>query len=143
MVGDANDQVGGTTLDFNTNDICGWHLIADTQFPREKYIRVKIEVINNSKCFINSGSGIDTATHEISCASDSTYDFDADQHVFIVVLGSSSGSYVKFKYSLVDRLTYDQVSIIYAFSVFFFILLSAAVVVLVIRFVVQYVIRNN
>ena len=30
MVGDANDQVGGTTLDFNTNDICGWHLIADT-----------------------------------------------------------------------------------------------------------------
>lgn len=43
MVGDANDQVGGTTLEFTTNDICGWHLMAGTQYPRDKYIRIKIE----------------------------------------------------------------------------------------------------
>ena len=78
MVGDANDQVGGTTLEFTTNDICGWHLMAGTQYPRDKYIRIKIEQMSNVKCFINSGKSISSASSEVACASESTYDFDAD-----------------------------------------------------------------
>ncbi|CDW74466.1 UNKNOWN [Stylonychia lemnae] len=141
--GDQAKQVGGTTLDFGKDDVCSWRIIADTQFIQDKFIRITVNTLYQTNCFINQGSSIDTTTSETSCVSNTEYDFDSDTQVFIVSQGLTSGASMTFTYQLVDRLSFTQVIIIYSISISVFIILAAIVVILVVRFTIQIVIRDN
>ncbi len=81
---DQSQQLGGTTPDFGNFDTCGWHIIASTEYVRDKLIRITINSISNTNCYLNSGTNILNANGETTCSYNTEYDFDADQHVFIV-----------------------------------------------------------
>ena len=143
-VSDYSEQAGGTTLDFGNLDICGWHIIGDNQFVKDKFLRITIGTVNNVKCYLNSGTSILSASGETSCVANTNYDFNADQHVFITVQGqSASGAYLQFSYKLVDRIQISAIASMYSVSVFLYVLLTGTMLVLVSRFCAQKIVRDN
>eukprot|EP00347_Sterkiella_histriomuscorum_P006261 403353448 len=142
-VGDQAQQVGGSTLEFGKDDICSWRIIADSQYVQDKFIRISINTLYQTNCFINAGTSIRSTTSEVSCASGTQYDFDADKSVFIILQGASAGATMQFTYQLVDRLDFKYVAVIYSVAVSVFIILAAVIAILTVRFVVQLTIRKN
>ena len=61
MLNDYSGNLAGTTLDFTTNDVCGWHLMVDNQYIRNKKVIVTVNKVFNATCYLNIGNNITTA----------------------------------------------------------------------------------
>ncbi len=67
-------------MEFGLKDTCGWRIIADTQYTLDKIIKIKIESVYLSNCYIasSSSSSIKGAGTETACGQGTEYTFDAD-----------------------------------------------------------------
>ena len=78
FIKDTASQLGGTTIDFGLNDLCGWQVAGETDYTQGKVIKVKIEQLYLANCYLSNGYSISNASSETSCVAGTEYTYDAD-----------------------------------------------------------------
>lgn len=107
---------------FNLNQYCYWIITPPSEFTADIVLKIRIDALYASQCYLNYGGSIVTASSEQACLKGQSYSFtyqDLGQvsNVYLVALATTNFAQIKFTYWAEARMSFMYLLLIICGSI--------------------------
>lgn len=100
---DARQFMFTASNQFNLNGYCHWAIKPPSEFTADLVLKIRIDKLYSSECYLNFGGSIITAGSEKTCQEGIEYSFTYQSlgkvsNVYLISIPTSNNAHIKFSY---------------------------------------------
>ena len=133
---------------FNLNKYCYWAIKPPSEFTADLVLKVKIDKLYGTECYLNFGGSIMTAGSEKTCQEGQEYSFtyqslDQVSNVYLIALATTNSAHIKFSYWAEPRWSLTYIILILTGGIVLLSLIVFGVFIFIIQCTIQFNLKDT